>query len=156
MMTFQALEDARKRLFAVLQERSRVLDLLCHANASIINSAKTERGRTSSLDGRVSIIDGSRFGAAAADALGPYTPETDQVSHNSLPEDFRMVFKMFAVRVLLRFFWQNLYVAYMENCVFRFLIHVSSIQIYVIRHVNQAGSRTVCLHGQKISMSDTT
>ena len=70
---------ARRRLFAVLQERSRVLDLLCHANSSILNSAALHQGRTGRLDGTISVIDSSRLGAAAADALGPYTPETDQV-----------------------------------------------------------------------------
>ncbi|XP_076436605.1 tektin-like protein 1 [Babylonia areolata] len=70
----QTLESARKRLFAVLQERSRVLDLLCHANSSITNSAK---GRNSIFDGRTSALDSARLGPAGVDALGPYTPETD-------------------------------------------------------------------------------
>ncbi|KAK7502565.1 hypothetical protein BaRGS_00006140 [Batillaria attramentaria] len=77
----QSLESARRRLFAVLQERSRVLDLLCHANSSILNSAHEHATRhrvPSGLDGRISAIDSNRLGASAADALGPYTPETDQ------------------------------------------------------------------------------
>ncbi|KAL8612187.1 hypothetical protein ACOMHN_018476 [Nucella lapillus] len=74
----QTLESARKRLFAVLQERSRVLDLLCHANASIVNSANKDRGRTGILDGRISALDSSRLGPAVVDSLGPYTPEADQ------------------------------------------------------------------------------
>eukprot|EP00745_Piridium_sociabile_P000311 TRINITY_DN102025_c0_g1_i1.p1 TRINITY_DN102025_c0_g1~~TRINITY_DN102025_c0_g1_i1.p1 ORF type:complete len:415 (-),score=104.00 TRINITY_DN102025_c0_g1_i1:137-1381(-) len=72
----QVLERARRRLFAVLQERSRVLDLLCHANSSITNS--TDKGRASALDGRYTTIDSNRLSAAELDALGPYTPETDQ------------------------------------------------------------------------------
>ncbi|KAK7094966.1 tektin-like protein 1 [Littorina saxatilis] len=74
----QTLESARRRVFAVLQERSRVLDLLCHANSSITHSANVSGGRSSGFDGRISAIDSSRLGAALADALGPYTPETDQ------------------------------------------------------------------------------
>lgn len=75
----QCLETARRRLFAVLQERSRVLDLLCHANSSITFSAQREGRRApTALDGRISCIDSTRLGASVADALGPYTPETDQ------------------------------------------------------------------------------
>lgn len=70
------LDQARKRLFNVLQERSRVLDLLCHALSSIAHSAKNSahgaRSR-SSLDGRL-----SRLGPSMTDPLGSYTPETDQ------------------------------------------------------------------------------
>lgn len=70
------LDQVRKRLFNVLQERSRVLDLLCHALSSIANSAKHSahgpRSRTS-LDGRL-----SRLGPSVTDPLGAYTPETDQ------------------------------------------------------------------------------
>ena len=80
----QTLESARRRLFAVLQERSRVLDLLCHANSSITNSALQSGGRATGLDGRISVIDSSRLGAGAADALGPYTPETDQVPKHTI------------------------------------------------------------------------
>ncbi|KAL8612139.1 hypothetical protein ACOMHN_021952 [Nucella lapillus] len=72
----QSLELARRRLFAVLQERSRVLDLLCHANSSISNSQN--KGRPGSLDGKVHTIDSSRLSGAIIDVLGPYTPETDQ------------------------------------------------------------------------------
>lgn len=73
----QVLDTARTRLFNALQERSRVLDLLCHALSSISNSALrnengTSRSRTS-LDGRL-----SRLGPSQADPLGSYTPEVDQ------------------------------------------------------------------------------
>lgn len=73
----QVLDAARTRLFNALQERSRVLDLLCHALSSISNSALrnengTGRSRTS-LDGRL-----SRLGPSQADPLGSYTPEVDQ------------------------------------------------------------------------------
>lgn len=72
----QTLDAARKRLFNVLQERTRVLDLLCHALSSISNNEK--RGPTlsrsrSSLDGRL-----SRLGPSVTDPLGSYTPEADQ------------------------------------------------------------------------------
>ncbi|XP_050417944.1 coiled-coil domain-containing protein 105 isoform X2 [Patella vulgata] len=77
----QTLDQARKRLFATLQERSRVLDLLCLANSSITNTAnqeqlKLKRSR-SMIEGRMSRFDGSHLGACQADPLGPYTPEAD-------------------------------------------------------------------------------
>lgn len=73
----QVLDAARTRLFNALQERSRVLDLLCHALSSITNSAhRNENGTMSrsrtSLDGRC-----SRLGPSQADPLGSYTPEVD-------------------------------------------------------------------------------
>lgn len=72
---FQTLDQARKRLFNVLQERSRVLDLLCHALSSVAHSAKHSasgmRSRTS-LDGRL-----SRLGPSMTDPIGCYTPEAD-------------------------------------------------------------------------------
>lgn len=73
----QILDAARTRLFNALQERSRVLDLLCHALSSIANSAGrnengTSRSRTA-LDGRL-----SRLGPSQVDPLGSYTPEVDQ------------------------------------------------------------------------------
>ena len=71
------MDAARTRLFNALQERSRVLDLLCHALSSISNSAlRNENGTLSrsrtSLDGRA-----SRLGPSQADPLGSYTPEVD-------------------------------------------------------------------------------
>lgn len=73
----QVLDAARTRLFNALQERSRVLDLLCHALSSISNSALrnengTLRRSRTSLDGRA-----SRLGPSQADPLGSYTPEVD-------------------------------------------------------------------------------
>ncbi|KAK3088909.1 hypothetical protein FSP39_025307 [Pinctada imbricata] len=72
----QVLDAARKRLFNVLNERSRVLDLLNHALSSITNapmSAPSGIGRSrTSLDGRLSRLQGQ------PDPLGPYTPEADQ------------------------------------------------------------------------------
>ncbi|KAL5013067.1 hypothetical protein ScPMuIL_011618 [Solemya velum] len=70
----QILDNARRHLFATLQERSRVMDLLCHALSSITspeNTLLTHRSKTS-LDGRI-----SRFGSSQADPLGPYTPDAD-------------------------------------------------------------------------------
>lgn len=83
-LDFQVLDAARKRLFAVHQERARVVDLLCHADSSIVNAAANaeisdKKRALSALDGRVSVVDSSRLGVAMTDALGPYTPETDQV-----------------------------------------------------------------------------
>ncbi|XP_076455333.1 tektin-like protein 1 [Babylonia areolata] len=70
----QTLERARRRIFAVLQERNRVVDLLCHANSSITNSTNPDKSR---LDGRITTIDSRRLTTEDRDALGPYTPETD-------------------------------------------------------------------------------
>lgn len=79
----QILDAGRQRLFSVLQERSRVIDLLCHALNSI-SSAQGNHAKCrvpTSLDGRILDIDSNRFGTAVADALGPYTPEADQVNY---------------------------------------------------------------------------
>ncbi|OWF39564.1 coiled-coil domain-containing protein 105-like [Mizuhopecten yessoensis] len=77
----QVLDAARRRLFATLQERSRVLDLLNHALSSISNTASCMAGPGSlhrsktSLDGRLSRL---ALATTQADPLGPFTPEADQ------------------------------------------------------------------------------
>ncbi|KAK3589814.1 hypothetical protein CHS0354_015819 [Potamilus streckersoni] len=73
------LDLARKRLFACLEERSRVLDLLCHTVSSAANGANTNVS-TSTNHRSKSMMEGriSRLGASQADPLGPYTPEVDQ------------------------------------------------------------------------------
>lgn len=57
-ISHQVLDAARRRLFNVLNERSRVMDLLNHALSSATNgsqSAPTGLGRSrTSLDGRLS------------------------------------------------------------------------------------------------------
>ncbi|XP_063424718.1 tektin-like protein 1 [Mytilus trossulus] len=76
------LDAARKRLFGVLQERSRVLDLLNHSLSSItnVNSAMSNmsssgmRRSKSVQDGRYSRMNYSNL----PDPLGPFTPEADQ------------------------------------------------------------------------------
>ncbi|XP_069121402.1 tektin-like protein 1 [Argopecten irradians] len=77
----QVLDAARRRLFATLQERSRVLDLLNHALSSISNTSASmcgpgglHRSKTS-LDGRLSRL---ALATTQADPLGPFTPEADQ------------------------------------------------------------------------------
>ncbi|XP_071096356.1 tektin-like protein 1 [Haliotis cracherodii] len=73
----QTLDKARKHLFATLQERSRVLDLLCHA-LSFNNANSNQDSRTkSSTEGRLSRLDTTRLGASQADPVGPYTPDAD-------------------------------------------------------------------------------
>ncbi|XP_071949121.1 tektin-like protein 1 [Antedon mediterranea] len=52
----QVLDVCRKRLNAVLQERNRVLDLLCHALSSVTNSNRIS-GRNSRNSGRTSRQD---------------------------------------------------------------------------------------------------
>lgn len=62
----QVLDGARKRLAACLQERSRVLDLICHAVSSVrgagIKEGQTEKPVTPPIE-----------------PLGPYTPECARV-----------------------------------------------------------------------------
>lgn len=76
------LDAARKRLFAVLQERSRVLDLLNHSLSSItnVNSAMSNASTASGLRRSKSVQEGrySRMASNQPDPLGPFTPEADQ------------------------------------------------------------------------------
>ncbi|WAR30651.1 CC105-like protein [Mya arenaria] len=71
----KALEAQLRSVQQQLHERSRVLDLLCHALSSVSNSGKfsaaTSRSKTS-LDGRL-----SRLGPSITDPIGSYTPEAD-------------------------------------------------------------------------------
>jgi len=76
----QCLESIRRRTFASLQERSRVLDLMCHALSSVLRPEKDVlalKPNRSQVEGRVSMVDPGRMGAGKADPLGPYTPEVD-------------------------------------------------------------------------------
>lgn len=76
----QCLESIRKRIFASLQERSRVLDLLCHSLSSVLRPERdilALKPNRSQVEGRVSMVDPGRMGASKADPLGPYTPEVD-------------------------------------------------------------------------------
>lgn len=81
----QVLDSARRRLFAVVQERTRVLDLICSAlpSCNLVSqsanlASKSLRpdsfGMRSSADGRLSLSRTS----PAIEPLGPYTPEADQ------------------------------------------------------------------------------
>ncbi|XP_077986602.1 tektin-like protein 1 [Glandiceps talaboti] len=97
----QALDEARRRLGAVLQERQRVLDLVCHAASSVTNGRNSRnmhhvtrptfgaeglgysrqinfnmrdegrRSATPAHDGR----ENERSSSPVLDPLGPYTPE---------------------------------------------------------------------------------
>ncbi|XP_048774873.1 coiled-coil domain-containing protein 105-like isoform X2 [Ostrea edulis] len=75
----QVLDAARRRLFNVLNERSRVMDLLNHSLSSAnigSQSAPSGMGRSrTSLDGRLSRLHEM---SGQPDPLGPYTPEADQ------------------------------------------------------------------------------
>lgn len=73
----QVLDAARRRLFNVLNERSRVMDLLNHSLSSAgSQSAPTGLGRSrTSMDGRLSRLNDL---SGQPDPLGPYTPEADQ------------------------------------------------------------------------------
>ena len=80
----QVLDSARRRLSACLQERSRVLDLVCAAiSTGTSQSAYNTRGGTmGSRQSRLAMSadrERSDFGnIPAIDPLGPYTPEADQ------------------------------------------------------------------------------
>ena len=73
----QVLDNARSRLAAAIQERSRVLDLICHTLSSTGNTNGTrnslQRSWTSNNE-RTS----PQNKAPLIDPLGPYTPEVDQ------------------------------------------------------------------------------
>lgn len=97
----QVLDQCRKRLSAVIQERNRVLDLLCHAVSSVNGRASRGGGRISRQDktmtfggngmgytrqvnGNVAELLGTgasppdaetRSGTPPQDPLGPFTPE---------------------------------------------------------------------------------
>ncbi|XP_062584190.1 tektin-like protein 1 [Saccostrea cucullata] len=81
----RVLDAARRRLFNVLNERSRVMDLLNHSLSSAgSQSAPTGLGRSrTSMDGRLSRLNdlSGKLGFMSLgqpDPLGPYTPEADQ------------------------------------------------------------------------------
>ena len=64
----------------MIQERSRVLDLICAAIPLGPPSTVPQTSRTPRKMGRVSVsADGDRYGSEqpAIDPLGPYTPECD-------------------------------------------------------------------------------
>ena len=83
----QVLDSARRRLFAVIQERNRVLDLVCSAlpSTTSVSASGGLYGRTAhssyanrsctrmSADSRMSM-----GGSPHIEPLGPYTPEADQ------------------------------------------------------------------------------
>ncbi|XP_013390840.1 coiled-coil domain-containing protein 105 [Lingula anatina] len=70
----QVLDVARKRLAATIQERSRVLDLVCHALSSVANTTvqHTNNGRMS-----VNGYMGSTPLPPRVDPIGPFTPEAE-------------------------------------------------------------------------------
>ncbi|XP_074654916.1 tektin-like protein 1 [Tubulanus polymorphus] len=92
----QVLDNARKRLATCLQERSRVLDLICHAMKS--QSANANRNTRNTLfkstSGSLSARadrNGSGMSASGSktardmtvDPLGSYSPEADQALHEA-------------------------------------------------------------------------
>lgn len=76
------LDKARKRLSDVTQERSRVLDLICHAlpsgSATAFGGSMSNRYNTGRPKSRNAFsADMSRTDDVGIDPLGPYTPECD-------------------------------------------------------------------------------
>ena len=70
----QILDNARKRIKAVLSERNRVLDLLCHAVSSVRGSSATDKTR--GIDHAA-----ERVKTPEVNPLGPYTPEAAEAIH---------------------------------------------------------------------------
>ncbi|XP_064616215.1 tektin-like protein 1 [Liolophura sinensis] len=72
----QVLDAARKRLFAVLQERSRVMDLLCHSISSGHSGRRSHQSQEMNcVKGRGSSME--NLSANITDQLGPFTPECE-------------------------------------------------------------------------------
>lgn len=78
--TLQVLSVARRDLKAVCQERSHVLDLICHETISCPKTAMTHRGTLITTPHRMTVsADGEREERYnIIDPLGPYTPEVDR------------------------------------------------------------------------------
>ncbi|KAI0234316.1 coiled-coil domain containing 105 [Lamellibrachia satsuma] len=76
----QVLSVARRDLKAVCQERSHVLDLICHETISCPKTAMTHRGTLITTPHRMTVsADGEREERYnIIDPLGPYTPEVDR------------------------------------------------------------------------------
>jgi len=76
----QVLSVARRDLKAVTQERSHVLDLICHETISCPKTAMTHRGTLVTTPHRMTVsADGEREERYnIIDPLGPYTPEVDR------------------------------------------------------------------------------
>ena len=79
----QTLDAARRRLAAAVQERSRVLDLICQALPATTGRNTARTYRTTWGSGRGSRMcasaDGyTRSGMPNVDPLGMYTPEADE------------------------------------------------------------------------------
>lgn len=74
------LDDARRRLSACLQERSRVMDLVCAALPSGVSQSSYSFRSMNGMGSRVNrSADSTRSDAIPSiDPLGPYTPEADQ------------------------------------------------------------------------------
>eukprot|EP00795_Rhopilema_esculentum_P010852 gene10850-19669_t len=77
----QALDNARKRIKAIISERSRVLDLICHSVSSAIPA--TTSSDSISVGKRSTV----RYAPMETDPLGPCTPEVTEVM--SLAADAR-------------------------------------------------------------------
>eukprot|EP00794_Sanderia_malayensis_P002486 gene2486-2861_t len=71
----QVLDNARKRLKAVISERSRVLDLICHAVPSVRSSSSTRMRDAQASGIGLSLENPLGFGT---DPLGPNTPEVSE------------------------------------------------------------------------------
>ena len=102
---FKVLNKSRKRQSDVIQERSRVMDLICHALPSVSASAGSLPSRhapgsfsySASINGRSSGLGGMDAGPEI-DPLGAYTPEVDAALKEA--KDARDRFDPF-------FFWYN-------------------------------------------------
>ncbi|KAH9491682.1 hypothetical protein Btru_031207 [Bulinus truncatus] len=78
----QCLESVRKRTFSNLQERSRVLDILCQSLSAVLRPERDNlvlKPNRSQVEGRLSMVDPSKMGSDKIDPFGPYTPHVDNV-----------------------------------------------------------------------------
>ncbi|CAG5118952.1 unnamed protein product [Candidula unifasciata] len=81
----QCLDQSRQRTITCLQERSRVLDLICHALSAVLQPERdilNLKPNRSQVEGRTSMVDPGSLGSVKPDTLSPYTLEV----HNVLTE----------------------------------------------------------------------
>lgn len=114
---FQVLDAARRRLAAVLQERSRVLDLVCSTMPSGARSAnrfsKLSMSADQGLKRMATSADGFRQTESPdVDPLGSFTPEVENALLEAKEARSRLAyllqFKIVILKGLFWYIWCNL------------------------------------------------
>ena len=98
----QVLDKARKRLSDVIQERTRVLDLICHAIPSISASAGHVTLRSRNFNTSYNVRPASVNGMSPmqdVDPLGAYTPEVDATLKDAKAARERCVLKTIFIKM---------------------------------------------------------